>query len=113
MIDPAELKTEHIYELYTLIGQYSFHVEGMAGLEIRVKVWLSDVSYGGDRYSYTISHNVHTPTQMGPYYPSAPFATSEKAAVERAIRDTLTFYLGAKKQGHEPSTDWFVPNEDF
>lgn len=112
MVDPAKLKAEHIIEINALVGEYSFRIAEVS-LEIRVKIWHTDVSYGGDRFTYTISHHVHTPVQMGPYYPSASYGANEQATIERAIRDTLSFYSAAIREGHAPSSDWFIPNEDF
>ena len=113
MIDPASFKTDHIFEISAFVGQYSFRISELPTVEIRIKVWMTDASYGGDRYTYTISHHVHTPTQIASYYPSAPFGATEEATVRRAIRDTLTFYTGAISAGHKPSADWFVEDEDF
>ncbi|MGO9339838.1 MAG: hypothetical protein ACLPY1_20245 [Terracidiphilus sp.] len=113
MVDPKNFKTDHIFEISALVGEYSFRVGELPSPRIRVKVFMTDASFGGDRYTYAISHNVHTPTQIDAYYPSAPFAATEEAIVRRAIRDTLSFYVGAISAGHKPSTDWFVENEDF
>jgi hypothetical protein len=113
MIDPAELKTAGIHEILCLAGEYSFYVDGLPGTQVRFKIWLMDTELGGDRYTYTISHHVHTPTQMGPYHTSAPFARTEQACAERAIRDFLSFFQGAIKAGHQPSTKWLIPNSSF
>jgi hypothetical protein len=112
MIDPAELSNEHIFEIRALVGEYSFRLTDLSSVNIRVKVWHTDVSYGGDRYTYTISHHVHTPKQAGPYYPSAPFGYDQQSTVERAIRDTLAFWP-SKSDGLEPSEDWLIENDNF
>ena len=116
MVDPEDLKNdfdEHIYEVSALVTQFEFRIAGLQGVHVQVKIWHTDVSYGGDRYRYTISHHVHTPTQAGPYTTSAPFGHSAQSTADKAIRDTLAFYLGAIKKGHTPSAKWFIRNEDF
>jgi hypothetical protein len=113
MVGPASLKRDHIFEINALVGEYSFRISEVPAVKIRVKIWEADVSHGGDRYFYTISHLVHTPTQIGPYSPSAPFGATELATIRRAIKDTLSFYIDAISEGHTPCKDWFIKNEDF
>jgi hypothetical protein len=113
MIDPATIAKEHICEVNALVGEYSFRIDDIHGIEIRIKVWYTDRPYGGDRYMYTVSHNVHTPLQAGPYFPSAPFGSTERAALEKAVSDALTFYVSAISAGHEPSDTWFIVNDRF
>jgi hypothetical protein len=112
MIDPVELGNEQISEVQTLVGEYSFRLNNLPGVPIRVKIWYTDVSYGGNRYTYTISHHVHTPKQAGPYYPSAPFGEDEQSTVARAIQDTLAFWP-SETEDIEPSESWLIRNEDF
>jgi len=113
MVGPASLKREHIFEINALVGEYSFRISELPTMKVRVKIWEADVSHFGDRYFYTISHHVHTPTQIGPYFPSAPFGATEAATIRRAIKDTLSFYIDAIGEGHAPSNDWFIENKDF
>jgi hypothetical protein len=113
MIDPAELEHEHIFEVNALVGEYSFRIKEAQGVHISVRIYQTDVAYGGDRYTYTISHHVHAPGQADPYYPSATFGPDEQSTLELAIRHTLFFYTAAVNAGHKPSSSWFIEDEDF
>jgi hypothetical protein len=64
-------------------------------------------------YRKFLYHNVHTPTQAGPYYPSVAQAVTESEAIHSAISATRRFLVSAINEGHEPSDDWLVPNEHF
>lgn len=113
MVDPEQLQTKDIFELRCLAGMYSFRLNEISEIVIKVKVWLNADAYGGDRYIYTVSHSVHTPVQFGPYSTSNPFATTEQAAVKKAIADIKGFLACAASEGHAPSASWLVPNEGF
>lgn len=113
MVDPEQLQTEDICELRCLAGMYSFRLTEISQIVIKVKVWLNADAHGGDRYSYTASHNIHTPVQFGPYGASIPFAATEQAAVKKAIADIKVFLASASSEGNVPSENWLVPNKDF
>ena len=113
LIDPAIVQNENIFELNSLVGEYSFRIKGLPGVKIRVRIWQTDTEYGGDRFTYTISHLVQTPGQADPYSTSSPFGVTEKAALEKALRDTLSFYVRAIAEGHTPSSKWFIEDPDF
>lgn len=114
MLDPSvHARHPHIDELRCLVHEFVFAMEEVPGIPIKVKVWKSSRSYGGDQFTYTVSHYIHTPTQIGPYVPGAPFSDRADRIARKAIRSIVSYYDEAIKTGHTPSAKWFVPNEDF
>jgi hypothetical protein len=93
-------------KIFLNLGPDFFHPK------IRIKIWKSSVN-SREPYHFTVSHNVRTPTQASPYYPSITQATTESEAIKSAISATTSFLVGAISGGHKPSDDWLVPNEDF
>ncbi|PBJ84190.1 hypothetical protein CMZ84_07080 [Lysobacteraceae bacterium NML93-0399] len=79
---------------------------------IRIKIYRTRLN-GQDWFHFELSHNVHTPEQAGPYYPSRTTEELETIAVDRAINATTTFIKAAIRAGHRPSDRWLVPNERF
>jgi len=79
---------------------------------IRIKIWKSSVN-SREPYHFTVSHDVRTPMQAGPYYPSRTQAATESEAIHQAILSTNYYLVGAINQGHEPSDSWLIPNDDF
>ena len=80
--------------------------------ELKIKVWKSYalVDYP---YYFTVSHNVWTPSQAGPYYPSNTHATSEAGAIKQAISTTTSFLNSALREGLEMEDKWMVENPNF
>lgn len=109
-MEPSEIQAKGITEVRKLVAEYSFYVEEVA-VQIQIKVWKTDRAYGGDWFTYTTSHSIHTPIQADPYVPSAPFAASEELAVEKAIDDIMTVFNSAVAKGHVPEEAWLVPND--
>jgi hypothetical protein len=106
-------KHEFIVESYVLVRELKIFLD--VGVEyspeIRIKIWKSSVN-SKEPYNFTVSHNVHTSTQQIPYYPRTT-AASESEAIHSAIKATRVFLVGAIDEGHKPSDDWLVPNDNF
>lgn len=114
MVDPTEIKNEYIVDLTVLVSEYTFSLKEIEGTEIKIKIWMHDHSFGGtDRYTYTLSHYLHTPVQIGPYQSNAIFCKTEQDALRRAITTITMHYPEAKRAGHSPSSQWLVRNEHF
>jgi hypothetical protein len=79
---------------------------------IKIKIYKSTV-LEREPYHFEVSHNVHTPNQATPYYPSHTSAQTEAEAISQAISTTTTFLKGALNEGLEPDDDWLVPNDRF
>ena len=79
---------------------------------IKVKIYKSSV-IGGVPYHFEVSHHIHTPTQIAPYFPSRTSFESESEAIQQAISTTITFIQSAIRAGYEPSDDWLVSNDNF
>ena len=93
-------------KLFLDVGHDHFHPR------IRIKIYKSGVMPNAP-YHFEVSHNVHTPEQAGPYFPSITSAKSEEEAISQAISTTMTFLKAAIRSGHEPQDSWLVPNKDF
>lgn len=91
---------------YLDVGHDSFHPR------IKIKIYKSNVIPSAP-FHFEVSHNVHTPEQASPYYPSRTSCESEREAIRQAISTTTSFIKGALRVGHEPSENWLVPNDDF
>jgi hypothetical protein len=113
LIDPADVHNDEIFEVKSLVGQYSFRLKQIQNVTIRIKVWQTKESYGGDRFTFSTSHYIHTPTQIDAYLTSSPYASSEEWAITLAIHGIVDFYTDAIKKGHTPTSKWLIPNEDF
>ncbi|UXE62709.1 MAG: hypothetical protein KA717_08265 [Woronichinia naegeliana WA131] len=108
-------KHEYIAESYVLIRELKIFLNVGVNYfhpKIRIKIWKSNVMLK-EPYHFTVSHNVRTPTQAAPYYPSITQAATESEAIRSAISATTKFLVSAIDGGHEPSDDWLVPNDDF
>ncbi|TRU68962.1 MAG: hypothetical protein EWV55_22355 [Microcystis viridis Mv_BB_P_19951000_S69] len=108
-------KHKYIVESYVLVRELKIFLNvGAVHFypKIRIKIWKSSVN-SREPFHFTVSHNVHTPTQFGPYDPSVAQAVTESQAIHSAISAITTFLVSAINEGHEPSDDWLVPNEDF
>ncbi|HCI9483990.1 hypothetical protein [Raoultella ornithinolytica] len=108
-------KHDEITEFYVLskeiklfldIGHDSFYPE------IKIKIYKSSVIESLP-YHFDVSHHVHTPTQISPYYPSRTSAQTEDEAISQAISTTTSFLKSALAQGLEPDDTWLVPNKRF
>lgn len=64
-------------------------------------------------YTFQLSHYVRTPIQAGSYTPSITSYDSETAAIRAAIDALTTFINSAIAEGHQPSDDWLIPNENW
>ncbi|MBV9082249.1 MAG: hypothetical protein JOZ62_06220 [Acidobacteriaceae bacterium] len=113
VIDPTTLADEGIFEMQSLVSEVSFRLKDIQSIKVRVKIWRTAESHGGDDFLYTVSHFVQTPVQASAYFSSSPFGASAQAAAKKAIDDTTTFVKGAIEAGHSPSEEWLKPNEDF
>ena len=108
-------KHKYIVESYVLVRELKIHLN--VGVDdfhpkIRIKIWKSSVN-SREPFHFTVSHNVHKPTQLGPYYTSVAQAVTESQAIHSDISAITTFLVGGIDGGHEPSDDWLVPNEHF
>lgn len=76
---------------------------GLISKEISIKI---SKKYG--RWSAKSSHDIHTPTQGGPYQSRNTYRDGD-TALTLAVTGFVHMYLGAIKQGHEPKDSWLVP----
>lgn len=88
------------------VGHPSFHPF------IRIKIYKSNV-LPATSFHFEVSHNVQTPEQISPYYPSRTSSDSEAEAISQAISTTTNFIKSALSKGHEPADKWLIPNEYF
>lgn len=105
-----------VHDCHVLVREVKVYLEvgdDFSKPSINIKVWRVTPLTNGDEYFFTLSHNVKTPSQAGPYRPSRTMASTEDAALKEAIDATRRFLVGAISEGHSFKDDWLVPNEDF
>jgi len=110
-IEELLLKNEFVSEGRKLVSQYEFLVPQIPDgpkIIIRIYIYPEQRQF---RYMFDQSHYAHTPTQVGPYCPSAPFYESEELALDRAISSITMYVQEAIRAGHEPHTSWLVTNQ--
>jgi hypothetical protein len=61
-------------------------------------------------FNFHLSHVIHTPAQIGPYYPGIPWGDDLPYALSQAVSAITMFYDTAVEKGHKPSMEWLVPN---
>jgi hypothetical protein len=88
------------------VGYDSFHPK------IKIKIYMSGV-IPNTPFHFEVSHHAHTPEQAGPYHPSRTSAETESEAIRQAISTTTSYIESAIQNGHEPSSNWLVPNDNF
>ena len=91
-------------KMYLDIGEYQ--------PQIKIKIYKSSV-VDGNSYHFDVSHHVHTPEQMSPYFPSHTSFSSEREAIDQAISSTTSFLKDAINKGHDPENEWLIENENF
>jgi len=96
-----------IIGLKQVLGEYSFSLEKIPEIEIKVKLY----KYA-DRNDicFETSHYIKTPEQCGPYITNRNYDNSEESALERAIETITSYYETGIANGHEPDSSWLVEN---
>lgn len=98
---------EVVTELLEVLGEYSFRLERIPEVEIKVKLYRY---IGSKNICFDTSHFIKTPEQCGPYTTNVNYAGTEEAALERAIKTITEFYQTGIESGHEPNSSWLVEN---
>lgn len=62
-------------------------------------------------FDFRLSHVIHTPVQIGPYFPSNPWGDDVGYALHQAVTSLTMFYDIAVERGFSPDSDWLVPND--
>ncbi len=105
----------HVIESYVLVRELKVFLD--VGHEdyhpkVKIRIWLGSQS-SDSPFCFELSHNVKTPSQFAPYYPSRTNYASEEQAIHQAITALKDFLISAIENGEEPSDDWLVPDKDF
>lgn len=106
---------EEVAEFYVLVREIKMYLKIAAGdyhPRIGIKIYKSNRP-SPEVYSFEVSHNIHTPVQAAPYYPSRTNYETENLAIDYAIRTTTAFIKEAIDEGHKPQDSWLVANDDF
>ncbi|MEM6190488.1 hypothetical protein [Shewanella scandinavica] len=101
LVDEAIERTEQTHE------GYSFWLKNIP-IEISIVLSINPVAGG---FNFQLSHNIHTPTQIGAYYPSRPWGDDEAYALHLAVSAITDYYKQAINEGHVPSKDWLITNK--
>ena len=108
-------ENEEVEESYVLLREIKAHLtvgHDFFHPQLNIKIYKSSV-LPSMPYHFSVSHNVHTPEQATPYYPSHTSFDSEREAIQQAISTTTGFIKSALNVGHEPDDKWLVPNDNF
>lgn len=96
-----------------LVSEYIFSLDEIL-TPIRIKIYREVNSHRpADSYLFETSHSIHTPEQIGPYTPSAPWTDTPEYALKRAVDSIISYYQQAIQKGHTPNENWLVPNDVF
>ena len=99
-----------VTELIQILGEYSFRLEGIPEIEIKVKLYRYIDS---KNICFETSHYIKTPEQCGAYMTNVNYAGNEEAALERAIHTITDFYKTGIECGHEPNSSWLIENTSY
>jgi hypothetical protein len=104
---------DDVLESYVLLREIKMYLDiGEYQPLIKIKIHKSSV-IDGNPYHFAVSHHVHTPEQMSPYFPSRTSFSSEREAIDQAISSTTSFLKDAINKGHDPEDEWLIENENF
>ena len=104
------LQHSRILEFHKFYSEFQLWLE--AGAErFRMKLRIYETNDG--RFYFVQSHYVRTPILDGPFNSTHLTHMTPHLALSTAIDSITTYYEDAVNEGHEPSTEWFVPNELF
>ena len=91
------------------VREVSFRLGHLAP-KIKVRLF----RYPGDKEIYfEQSHFIQTPEQKDVHLPAMKSDSNEAYALTHAVEGLTHPYEYAVEQGHEPSDDWLIENEDF
>ena len=91
------------------VREVSFRL-GHLDSKIRIRLF----RYPGDKEIYfEHSHFIQTPGQADVHLPAMQSDSNEAYALTHAVEALTRPYDYAVEQGHEPSDDWLIENEDF
>lgn len=82
----------------------------LKGIPIDIALALSIKGKGLTSFHFRLSHVIHTPTQIGPYYPGITWDDNLAYAVHRAVTAITAYYDDAVRKGHTPMAEWLVFN---
>lgn len=102
-----------VLESYVLLREMEMYLDiGEYQPLIKIKIHKSSC-IDGNPYHFAVSHHVHTPEQMSPYFPSRTSFSSEREAIDQAISSTTNYLKDAINKGHNPEDEWLIENEKF
>lgn len=102
-----------VLESYVLLREIKAYLNlGKYQPQINIKIYKSSIIEGSP-YHFEVSHHVHTPEQMSPYFPCCTSFSSEKEAIDQAIYSTTYYLKDAIDKGHDPEDEWLIVNENF
>ena len=79
----------------------------IGGLETIISIELGR-HMDSDATKVSVTHAIHTPTQLGPYRPGRPYWDDPEEALSQTISSFTDYYDQAVSAGHEPKESWLV-----
>lgn len=104
------LAHSRILEFQKFYSEFQFWLEAGAD-RFRMKLRIYETSDG--RFCFVQSHFIQAPTSETPFHATHLTHATPHLALSSAVDTITTFYDDATEAGHEPSLDWFLPNELF
>lgn len=104
------LNQENIGQAKVLVNEYNFFLDDIS-IQIGVKIYKNITELDG--FSFTQSHYLKTPKQIGAYMTNSRHSDSEEGCLDKAIKTFTSFYNDAVRTGCKPSNEWLVVNENY
>lgn len=104
------LLNENIDKFQKNLETFSIWLKGISSIEIEFAILYSP---SNGQYMFHQSHYIKTPTQMGAYKPSAPYADDLVYTLHKAVESIISEYQIAIKNGYSPDANWLIKNPNF
>lgn len=109
--EEAVFESDVLVEPKKLVGEYEFYLQDTS-IKIRIHIYKDlRAPVPSEPFYFDISHAIHTPAQIGPYNPTAPWASDLNFALRRAVKSIAFYYKEAVSKGHEPGEEWLIRME--
>lgn len=101
---------EIVSEFSKIVGEYSFRLEQLSNIEIRIRIKCNE---NNDGFFFQTSHFIKTPLQATAYRTSRDYGQTEQIAIQMALETITSFYNEAINEGLIPDESWLEENESY
>lgn len=104
------LRHPRLVEFHKFFSEFQFWLEaGSNRFRMAVRIYETD----DGRFFFVQSHFLRTPVDADPQLMKARAHQTAQEALMTAVENVTTYYDRAVAAGHDPSSDWFIPNDGF